>query len=85
MEDNSKANAKILFIYEDIIFFFIYNMRITNLGKFPNLSVCDMSIFPLKIKIAVELQIHSRNFKTRWQEKNLEYSQIDKTLQALRY
>lgn len=73
LENNNKAKVKVLFVYKNSTFFFIYDIKTTNSGKFPNPDVCDMSIFWLKTKVAVELQIYSRNFKIRGQERNLRY------------
>ena len=73
-EDDNKAKAKALSVYEDSTFLFIYDVRTTDPGKFPDPGVCDVSTFWPETKVAVELQIHSRNFKTRGQERNLGYS-----------
>ncbi len=71
-DDNSKAKA--LHVYEDNIFPFIYDVKNTTLGKFPDPGLCDESNFWLETKSAVELQVHSRNFKIKRKEKNIRYS-----------
>lgn len=72
-ENNSKAKAKILSIYKNSTFFFIYNMRTTDLAKFFNPSLCDINKFWPKTKVTVKLQIYSYNFKIKRQERNLGY------------
>lgn len=54
-EDNSKAKAKTLAVYKDSTFPFLYDVRTTDPGKFPNPSFCDVSNFWPKTKVAVEL------------------------------
>ncbi|MCJ1348901.1 hypothetical protein MMC31_007134 [Peltigera leucophlebia] len=73
-EDDSKAKAKALSVYKDSIFPFMYDVRTTDPGKFSDPGLCDVSNFWPETKVAVELQIHSRNFKTKGQERNLGYS-----------
>lgn len=64
-KDNSKAKTKVLSIYENSIFFFIYNMRTIDLSKFSNPGIYNMNNFWLKTKVDIELQIHFYNFKTK--------------------
>ena len=52
-DDESKA--KVVYIYEDNIFLFIYDMKNITLSKFPNLGLCDVSKCRPKTKFAVEL------------------------------
>lgn len=65
LEDNSNAKDKALSVYEDSTFPFMYDVKTTDPGKFPNPGLCDVSNFWPESKVAVELQIHSRNFKTK--------------------
>ena len=64
-EDDSKAKAKALSVYEDSTFPFIYDVRTTDPGEFPDPGVSNVNTFRPETKVTVELQIHSRNFKTR--------------------
>lgn len=50
--DNNKA--KILHIYKDNIFLFIYNMKNTTLGEISNSGLCDVSNFWPRTKIDIE-------------------------------
>ncbi len=71
-DDDSKAKA--LHVYEDNIFPFIYDVKNTTPGELPDPGLCDVSNFWPKTKVAVELQVHSRNFKMKGKEKNIRYS-----------
>lgn len=71
LDDNSKA--KVLHIYENKIFVFIYNMKNTTPSKFVDSGLCNVSNFWLKTKIAIELQIYSCNFKIKGKEQNIRY------------
>ena len=71
-DDNSKA--KVVHVYKDNIFPFIYNVKNTIPGKFPDPGLCDVSNFWPETKVAIELQVHSRNFKIKGKEKNIGYS-----------
>ena len=71
---NNERKAKTLCIYKDSIFSFIYDVKTTTPGEYPDPSICNVSKFWLKIKVAVELQIHSCNFKMKEKEKNIGYS-----------
>lgn len=73
LKDNSKAKAKTLSVYENNGYFFIYDIRAIDLGKFSNPGICNVNTFWSEIKVAVKLQIYSCNFKTKRQEKNLGY------------
>lgn len=52
-DDNSKAKA--LHVYKDNIFPFIYDVKKTTTGEFPDPGLFDMSSFWPKTKVAVEL------------------------------
>ncbi len=71
-DDDSKAKA--LHVYEDNIFTFIYDMKNNTPGKFPDSGLYNLSNFRPKTKVAVELQVHSCNFKMKGKEKNIRYS-----------
>ncbi len=71
-DNNSKAKA--LNMYEDNIFPFMYDVKNTTPGKFPDFGLCDVKNFWPETKVAVELQVHSCNFKIKRKEKNIEYS-----------
>ncbi len=71
---DDKSKTKVLHMYEDNIFLFIYDVKNTTLGKFPNLGLCNMSNFWFETKVVIELQVHSRNFKIKGKEKNIGYS-----------
>ncbi len=71
-DDDSKAKA--LHVYEDNIFPFIYDVKNTTPGEFPDPSLYDVSNFRPETKVTVELQVHSRNFKMKGIEKNIGYS-----------
>lgn len=43
LENTNKAKAKILFIYKNNIFSFIYNLKIIDLGKFSNFSFYNLN------------------------------------------
>lgn len=55
LEDDNKTKTKVLSMHENNIFSFIYNVKTTDSGKFPYLSVCNINIFQLRTKIAVKL------------------------------
>lgn len=69
--DNSKA--KVLHMYKNNIFPFIYDVKTTIPGEFLDLALCDISNFCLETKIAIKLQVYSRNFKMKGKEKNIRY------------
>lgn len=73
-ENNSKTKTKALSAYKNRTFFFLYDVRTTDSGKFPDPGLCDVSNFRPETKVAVEYQIHSCNFKIKEQERNLGYS-----------
>lgn len=70
-DDNSKAKA--LHVYKYNIFPFMYDVKNITPGEFFDSSLCDMSNFWLETKVAIELQVHSRNFKMKRKEKNIRY------------
>lgn len=72
MPDNN-SKAKVVYVYKNNIFLFIYNVKSTILGKFPDPGLCDISNFWPKTKVAVELQVHFCNFKMKKKEKNIRY------------
>ncbi len=71
-DDNSKV--KVLHVYEDNIFPFMYDVKNTTPGEFPDPSLCDVSNFRPETKVIVELQVYSRNFKMKGKEKSIGYS-----------
>ena len=73
MPDND-SKAKTVHMYENNIFPFIYDVKNTTPGEFPDPGLCDVSNFRPETKVAVELQVHSRNFKIKGKEKNIGYS-----------
>lgn len=73
LKNNDKAKAKTLSVYKNSIFFFIYDIRTIDPGKFSNPGICNRNNFWPKTKITAELQIYLYNFKTKKQMKNLEY------------
>lgn len=68
-DDDSKA--KVLSVYVKNIFPFIYDVRTTDPGEFPDPGLSDVANIRPETKVAVELQVHSRNFKAKGQEINL--------------
>lgn len=68
-DDDSKA--KVLSVYVDNTFLFIYDVRTTNPGEFSDPGLCNVAKYRPETKVAVELQVHSRNFKAKGQERNL--------------
>lgn len=55
LEYNGKAKAKALFVYQDSIFAFIYDVKIIDLGKLFNPGVCTLSNFWPEIKVGLKL------------------------------
>lgn len=70
---NSKTKAKAVSVYENSIFFFLYNIKTIDPGKFPNPNLCNINNFWPKTKVAVKLQIYSYNFKIKRQKRNFGY------------
>ena len=73
LKDNSKAKAKILSVNKGNIFLLIHNVRISDQDKIPDFGIYNLSKFWPKTKVAIELQIHSCNFKRKGDERNLGY------------
>ncbi len=71
-DDDNKTKA--LHVLEDNIFPFIYNVKNTTPSEFLDPGFCDLSNFRSESKVAVELQVHSRNFKMKGKKKNIGYS-----------
>lgn len=55
LEDYSKTKTKALSVYENSIFFIMYDVRTNNLGKLPDSDVCNVSNFWPETKVVVEL------------------------------
>lgn len=68
---DNKNKAKVLHIYKNSIFPFIYNVRITILVKFPNFDIYNVSNFWLKTKVTVEIQLYSCNLRMKKKRKIL--------------
>lgn len=69
LDNNSKA--KVLYVYKNKIFPFIYDIKNTIPSKFLDSSLYNVSNFWLEIKVIIELQIHSCNFKIKGKKKNM--------------
>lgn len=54
-DDDNKTKA--LYVYKDNIFSFIYNVKNITLSEFPNASLCDVSNFWPKTKVAIAKRV----------------------------
>ena len=64
MQDDSNK-AAVMTILEDKTFLFVYDVRNTAPGKFPDPSQFDVSGFRQDNNVAVEMQIYFRKFKSK--------------------
>ena len=62
---NGNDKETVTSILEDKTFPFAYDVRTTPQGEFPDSGRIDIKAFKQDSKVAVEMQIHSRNFKTK--------------------
>lgn len=72
MPDNNNK-TKVLYLDKNNIFLLMYDVKMTISNEFFNPSLCNISNFRPKTKIAIKLQIYSCNFKIKRKEKNIRY------------
>lgn len=69
---NDESKAKVVHVFKDSTFPFAYDVKDTTPGEFPDPGHVDVKKFRPDTKVAVEVQVHAQNFKSRGGDKGIQ-------------